>query len=375
MGPAPILVDSTAPLPEYAEARARQAVWRRRERELVGDGTGLPGEAPERPERPTPFPDGPVEKLGDRTALASLLGAGGVLAFTRDPGRAGELMLATMPKAARQGREAFAAALDACWRGTASSRWTAPACAGWTGSGWPYRFHGPVLHRTAHPRRHRPRPRVRRRGSLAGRRGIHHRRRARRPAAPRTVDHRRVAHRAAADAAPDRRTAPAALTVDLLDGKGARAGRARIGVEPDPLADALLAAARDAAENVVLTEHDSVGDLLAWADDVVARGRARRTARHDPRLPVRRQRRAGPPPATTPRWTPPTSALVPSGTASVLVGRPDLRTGPGEAWRVLRAVATATPVSERSSRLALGGCALGALLTVAVDGRRRPRGR
>ena len=111
-GPEPILIDSTHHALRFAEARARQAVWRRRERELVGDGSGLPIEVPHRTERPAPFPEGPVEKLGDRAALASLLGAGGVLAATRDPGRAGDLMLATMPKAARLGREAFASMLD-----------------------------------------------------------------------------------------------------------------------------------------------------------------------------------------------------------------------------------------------------------------------
>ena len=46
-------------------------------------------------------------------------------------------------------------------------------------------------------------------------------------------------------------------------------------METDPLADALLAAARDAASQVVLTEHDSVGDLLPWADEVVAPGPGR----------------------------------------------------------------------------------------------------
>ena len=103
-GPAPLVVDTTQHFLRLAESRERQAVWHRRESELVANGAGLPDEAPPHRERPAPFPQGPVEKLGDRTSLGSLLGAGATLAFARDPGRAADLMIATMPKAARQGR-------------------------------------------------------------------------------------------------------------------------------------------------------------------------------------------------------------------------------------------------------------------------------
>src|SRR5690606_39970560 len=60
---------------------------------------------------PCPLPDGPVEKAAGRTELGLLLGGAGVLAGTHDPSAAAELLLATMPKAARHGREAFAAVL------------------------------------------------------------------------------------------------------------------------------------------------------------------------------------------------------------------------------------------------------------------------
>ncbi|NEA27508.1 hypothetical protein, partial [Actinomadura bangladeshensis] len=62
-------------------------------------------------ERPCPLPDGPVERAANRTALADLLGSAGVMAGTHDPSAVAEMLLATVPKAARSGREAFAAVL------------------------------------------------------------------------------------------------------------------------------------------------------------------------------------------------------------------------------------------------------------------------
>ncbi|OLT14133.1 hypothetical protein BJF79_02865 [Actinomadura sp. CNU-125] len=61
--------------------------------------------------RPCPPPDGPVERAADRTALGDLLGDAGVLAGTHDAAAAADLLMATLPKAARHGREAFAAVL------------------------------------------------------------------------------------------------------------------------------------------------------------------------------------------------------------------------------------------------------------------------
>jgi cation-transporting ATPase I len=369
-GPEPILIDSTHHALRFAEAQARQAVWRRRERELVGDGSGLPTEVPHRAERPAPFPQGPVEKLGDRAALASLLGAGGVLAATRDPARAGDLMLATMPKAARIGREAFAAMLD-----------------------WELSRHGVVPMDISSLRRLdritlvavdssalcTSEPRILSAvatdaaatdreiwaaadQALAASPGPHF------PGSgPWTVGEWRFEK--PQDALDGTIGGPVALTLDLRGPDGTRRGRVRIGVETDPLADALLAAARDAAPHVVLTEHDSVSDLLPWADEVVAPGA--------PLLDyIRLMQLGGSGVLAISGHDDDALHAADVGIAVVAEGRPvcwsaELLCGPGlsQPWRVLRSVPAAREVSERSARLAVGGSALGALL--AVTGRRR----
>ena len=373
-GPEPILIDSSHHALRFAEARARQAVWRRRERELVGDGSGLPSEVPHRAERPAPFPEGPVEKLGDRAALASLLGAGGVLAATRDPGRAGDLMLATMPKAARLGREAFAAMLD-----------------------WELTRHGVVPMDISSLRRldrissvavdssvlctDRPRilsavatgPAATDRqiwtaaeDALNASESVSEAPRFAGPG-PWTVGGWRFEK--PHDAAEGTIGGPVALTLDVLSPDGARQGRVRIGVETDPLADALLAAARDATSHVVLTEHDSVGDLLPWADEVVAPGGP--LVDH-----IRLMQLGGSGVLAISGNDDDALHAADIGVAVVAEGRPvcwsaELLCGPGlsQAWRILRSIDTARQVSERSARLAMGGSALGALL--AVTGRRR----
>ncbi|MBO0823105.1 MAG: HAD-IC family P-type ATPase, partial [Actinobacteria bacterium] len=63
------------------------------------------------PERPQPIPDGPVERHSERIGLGAVGAFGGILAATRNPQRAAGVALAGLPKAARLGREGFAAAL------------------------------------------------------------------------------------------------------------------------------------------------------------------------------------------------------------------------------------------------------------------------
>ncbi|AGP52932.1 hypothetical protein [Streptomyces rapamycinicus] len=46
---------------QLAEIRGRQAVWQRREPELVADGAGLPACSHPPTSRPAPLPSGPVE--------------------------------------------------------------------------------------------------------------------------------------------------------------------------------------------------------------------------------------------------------------------------------------------------------------------------
>ena len=379
-GPETIPIDNTHHPPLFSTPPARKARCGTHERELVGDGSGLPTEVPHRTERPAPFPEGPVEKLGDRAALASLLGAGGVLAATGDPGRAGDLMLATMPKAARLGREAFASTLD-----------------------WELSRHGVVPMDVASLRR------LDRISLVAVDSSILCSDQPRILSAvatdPATTDRQIWAAAEEAltsspaphfvgsgpwtvgewlfekphDALDGAIGGPVALTLDVLatDGRSeggdgrTRLGRVRIGVETDPLADALLAAARDAAPHVVLTEHDSVADLLPWADEVVAPGPA--LLDH-----IRLMQLGGSGVLVMSGHDDDALRAADIGVAVVAEGRPvcwsaELLCGPGlsQAWRILRSVDTARQVSERSARLAMGGSALGALL--AVTGRRRTR--
>ncbi len=386
-GSGPLVVDSAQHLLHLVEARSRQSVWQRREQELVMNGEELPTEAPMHRTRPAPYPQGPVERLGDRSSLASLLGAGGMLAFSRDPRRAADLMLATMPKAARLGREAFAATLgwELCRHGVVpmdagalrrmdrvsaivvdcaalcTSRprvlsATAVAADAETAldDGRVWRIAEQVIGQSPHSTPGSWKSGPWRLESSGGKDGG-----------------------GTAVRGPD---SPAAATLDLLDERGRLRGRVQVGYTLDPLADAVLAAARDSADRVVLTQHDSAQELLAWADEVMqadesVTGRVRRlqreghgvlllsTARHaalaaaDVAVAVLRE-----------------NGGAPTDTANSVGWTADLICGPGldEAWRLLRTVSAARRVSERSCRLAVGGSALGALL--ATVGGQRPGG-
>lgn len=430
-GPGPLAVDSTHHALRLAERLSRQWVWRRREQELVREGEGLVQEAHRHVPRPGPLPPGPVERLGDRSSIVSLLGAGGALAFTRDPGRAADLMLATMPKAGRQGREAFAAALgwelarrgvvpmdgtalrrldrldtvvidsavlcapkpvvigaqansgrgtaaltDAeVWQiaqrlitsapddGSASAEIIETALLGappshstdlWTSDRWRLRYSTRAAARAAQQQQRESER------EQTGDQG-------------RDQDRQDDGQQSQQSA-----TAPGALTVELLDAAGTRRGLVRIGCVLDPLADALLSAAHAAVDRVVLTQHASIGELIQWADEVLpADGYLHNHVRrlqaeghgvlvvstvHDAALGaadvgVAVLRRS-------------------DGAVTGAVGwSADLICGPGleEAWRILNAVPCARAVSERSSRLAWGGSALGALLATTGN-RRRGRG-
>src|SRR6266545_4945329 len=104
-GPA---VDALYRLELLAETVSRRAVWERREDELCCMDWTLPAEAPQRPPRPVPRPDGPIEAWTARLGSGTLVAAGAVLGLTRSPGRAAETILVAVPKAARLGREGFA---------------------------------------------------------------------------------------------------------------------------------------------------------------------------------------------------------------------------------------------------------------------------
>ncbi|TYB42542.1 cation-translocating P-type ATPase [Actinomadura chibensis] len=370
-GVAPLAADAAHRVLRRYEIGARRAAWRRREPDLARPG-GLPADRGPRLRRPCPLPDGPVERAGGRTALGDLLGGAGVLAGTRDVRAAAELLLATVPKAARHGREAFAAVLghDLAARGTvvldpsalrrldrvtavvidsaalcgADLRLLSAVAVGDAlDDGGVWRAAGAVLA-------------GRDPGDLAG------------PGPWEGGGRWRLVR--AADAPSGAPADPAGTTLDLIDGHGARHGRVRVGCALDPLAEALLAAAHHAADVVVLTEHASTRELVAWGDDspvdaAEAAGSVRALQRDGHVVLAVSAGRDG-------------SLGAADVGVAVLRGEgladwcADLACGPGlgEAWRLLTAVRPARRASDRAAKLSLSASALGALLIAGRPPRR-----
>ncbi|MGW4487454.1 HAD-IC family P-type ATPase [Amycolatopsis sp. NPDC004368] len=89
------------------EVAARRDAWERWEPETeLRRHSSDPVEAVR---RPRPMPAGPVERVANATAGIGLVGAAGVLAAGRNSARANGVLLAAAPRAAKLGREAFAA--------------------------------------------------------------------------------------------------------------------------------------------------------------------------------------------------------------------------------------------------------------------------
>ncbi len=110
-GPLGLLVDIGHRANLVGEIRARQRSWDGREPELVARNGRPPVQPIETRARPVPLPRGPVERHADRVSLAAFGVFGLSLAATKDPRRAANTLTAAAPKAARLGREAFAAQL------------------------------------------------------------------------------------------------------------------------------------------------------------------------------------------------------------------------------------------------------------------------
>ncbi|HKN37578.1 MAG TPA: HAD-IC family P-type ATPase, partial [Acidimicrobiia bacterium] len=109
-GPLAPLTELTHHVSTILELRAGRAAWAAREPELFSKPAfgPLPALAPP---RPGPLPAGPVETFADRAWTASLAAAGATLISTRNPALAGRALEAGVPKAARYGKEAFAATM------------------------------------------------------------------------------------------------------------------------------------------------------------------------------------------------------------------------------------------------------------------------
>ncbi|MGW3174472.1 hypothetical protein [Streptomyces sp. NPDC001153] len=102
-------VDAVNRLLLLGEIRARHQVWGRREKDLCSGPDCVPHTRPTRHLRARARPSGPVEQWEERLAPFAPLTAATVLALRGSPGRAADALLATVPRAARYGREAFAA--------------------------------------------------------------------------------------------------------------------------------------------------------------------------------------------------------------------------------------------------------------------------
>ena len=110
-GPMGALLDLAHQATVLGEVRARRHAWCQREPEFYALHSDDPIEPPDLPPRPRPLPDGPIELASKRLAQISLAGSAGTLVASRDPRRAADAFLVGMPKAARLGREGFAAHL------------------------------------------------------------------------------------------------------------------------------------------------------------------------------------------------------------------------------------------------------------------------
>ncbi len=107
-GPAGLLVDMANRGTVIGEIRAHRTLWREREPALAARRHGALGPIRREP-RPTGVPRGPIERYTDRASVATLAAFGVTLAATGRPRLAASAFVAGVPKAARLGREAFAA--------------------------------------------------------------------------------------------------------------------------------------------------------------------------------------------------------------------------------------------------------------------------
>ncbi len=314
-----------------------------------------------RERRPRPLPAGPVERCADRMAAAGLALGTATLAVSGSPVLAGDLLLATVPRAARLGREVFAAtagrrlaahdvlALErSCLRRldrvdtvvvspTALLSGTARVLSAPDGPSWTAvdaLVEGLDVWRPFRP------------GAVVARAGT-----------------RRLV---AAHARGTRRAAdPDGLPVEL---RGGPALRALIGVETDGHAEVVLRAAR-ACGSVLLGEHVSTAELTPLVDARVRGGT-------DLATEVWRAQ-AGGAVVLVVGCGSDTDALHVADVGVGLV-RPGERPpwcadllcvrGLADVWRVLQYPVPAGATSRRAASLAVSGSALSALTTVVAGG-------
>jgi cation-transporting ATPase I len=96
----------------HRELVARQRAWRQWAHSAADHPHVYAAEPLDAPPRPVPLPNGPVERVANTLAASAVAGYGGVLALTRNSQRALGVLHAGVPRAAKLGREAFAAQLS-----------------------------------------------------------------------------------------------------------------------------------------------------------------------------------------------------------------------------------------------------------------------
>ncbi|MBO0776281.1 MAG: cation-translocating P-type ATPase, partial [Actinobacteria bacterium] len=403
-GPARPAVDACYRLLLVGELQARGQVWEGRGEQLCfGEDCSAPPVVADVPPRPVPLPGGPIETYSGRAAIGSLLAAGGVLAATKDAGRAAAAMLAGVPRAARLGRESFAAVLgrDLARRGvipmdraglrrldrisvviidsamlcTAAPRVLAAAAAGQAanagGDAAVWRAAAGVLRELSADDLRGPGPwgsgghqLVRADSAGPGSAGL-----AASEGGPESEGGAENAGGPENGGGPESAAGPESaggLRLAVLTEGGRRLGEVTVGCELDPLAEAVLGVARAGGARLLLTRHASTQDLVGRVDEVITGDLtgcvgSLQAAGEGVLLVADADDRA-------------------LAAADVAVSRPgrdgvrwsaDLISGPGlaDVWRMLHAAARAREVSERCVTLAAGGGALGILL--AAVARRR----
>jgi cation-transporting P-type ATPase I len=355
-------INAAAALQAALEVRARRQVWRRREPELCRpEPEDDPGEPiPPPGERPAPLPPGPIEAYRARLGPTEFVSALGLLPLTRSPARSADLMKALTPKAAVQGRESFAAALDLLlcrhdvlpMDGEAYRRLdrvdavVVDAAALCTGP--------PVVLDAAASADDWDTARVwsaaarllRDEDDLPPHRGS-----PQRLGPPRT-----------------RAEAPGAELRSLLVGRR-RVGTVTVAAELDPHAEALLRTATEAGHTLVVTDSIGTREIAGAADEVVSPDRPLVDT-------VRRLQREGRGVLVVSATDGPALLAADVGVAPVRAGRApawgaDVVTGTPltEACRIIGATVDARAVSRRSVQTALTGNVLGALLAAVGSAR------
>jgi cation-transporting ATPase I len=110
-GPLSLATDITHRANRLGELQAIRRAWERRETDLCNAPHDESIDAVSVPMREAPLGRGPVEGFADISSALSAVGAATTLVLTGSPRRAGGVVAASVPKAARQGRDAFAARL------------------------------------------------------------------------------------------------------------------------------------------------------------------------------------------------------------------------------------------------------------------------